>query len=117
MPTKTIDVIAKIIRGDYVIKPVVCEPPAYLDQAIQDARAALAKAEDERRDWRNKIQQQRQQSARLTTQCFRADLEAEFGMAGHPKAGKIWDKAWEDGHSYGLVEVVNTYAELVDLLK
>jgi hypothetical protein len=44
MPTKTIDVIAKIIRGDYVIKPVVCEPPAYLDQAIQDARAALAKA-------------------------------------------------------------------------
>jgi hypothetical protein len=117
MPTKTIDVIAKIIRGDYDVEPIRHEPPSYLDQAVDDARAALTKAQDERGAWRDKARQSIQDSKRLKELQFRADLEAEFGMAGHPKAGKIWDKAWEDGHSYGLVEVVNTYAELVDLLK
>ena len=46
---------------------------------------------------------------------FRADLEAEHGMADHPKADRLYELAWEHGHSGGLEEVVNFYEEFVDL--
>lgn len=48
---------------------------------------------------------------------FREDLAKEFGMVNHPKESKLWDKAWDDGHAYGLMEVYNHYSELVDFIK
>lgn len=53
--------------------------------------------------------------ARLLAQ-FQADLEAEFGVVGHPKADKLYALAWERGHASGLAEVVTHYEELVDLV-
>lgn len=47
---------------------------------------------------------------------LRADLEAENGMTGHPKADKVWSKAWEDGHSAGYGEVANIYLDLAELV-
>lgn len=47
---------------------------------------------------------------------FKRDLEAEFKTKGHPKADKLFDKAWEEGHSNSLQEVHKRYQELVELL-
>lgn len=47
---------------------------------------------------------------------FRADLEAEYGMIGHPKADKLWAKAWDMGHSAGLGDVANYYDDLYELV-
>jgi hypothetical protein len=48
---------------------------------------------------------------------FKADLEEEHGLVGHPKADKLFSKAWEDGHYAGYAEVALKYDDLVDLVK
>ena len=48
--------------------------------------------------------------------AFKADLEAEFGLSRHKKAGLLWHKAWERGHSSGLGEVLSAYEDLAELL-
>lgn len=48
---------------------------------------------------------------------FRADLEDEYETAGHPKADKLWELAWDYGHSSGLREVELHYAEFAELVK
>lgn len=49
-------------------------------------------------------------------QEFRADLEAEYGLVGHPKAAKLFDMAWEDCHSSGFSEVASHYDRLAELV-
>lgn len=53
---------------------------------------------------------------RLERGVFKADLEAEHGLTGHPKANLLFDKAWEDGHASGLEEVEGCYSELSKLV-
>lgn len=48
---------------------------------------------------------------------FRADLEVEYEVVGHPKADKLFAMAWEEGHSSGFAEVALRYDELVGLIK
>lgn len=55
------------------------------------------------------------ETARLENK-FRDDLEAETRMVGHPKAGLLFSKAWEMGHSSGLMEVYNFYTDLIELV-
>jgi hypothetical protein len=47
---------------------------------------------------------------------LRADLEKENEVTGNPKAGRLWEIAWEQGHSGGYGEVINAYNQLVDLI-
>ncbi len=47
---------------------------------------------------------------------FRHDLELEYHMVGHAKADLLYGKAWQIGHSGGLHEVANYYADLVELV-
>lgn len=47
---------------------------------------------------------------------FRAAVEKEYGLQDHPNRDKIWRKAWDDGHSGGLSEVLNVYDELAELI-
>ena len=47
---------------------------------------------------------------------FRADLLESLGIQNHPKANKLYDMAWDDGHSEGyhrVAEVAETLAELL----
>lgn len=55
------------------------------------------------------------ESGRLTT-LLQADLEAEYGVTGHPKANLLWEKAYDRGHSAGMGEVINVWTDLVDLI-
>lgn len=44
---------------------------------------------------------------------FRETLERDHDVpTGHPKSRKLFDLAWEYGHSYGLDEVANYYSDL-----
>lgn len=57
----------------------------------------------------------RDEDARLEA-LFRSDMEAEYGMVGHPKADMLYSKADELGHSGGFSEIHNYYSELVELV-
>ncbi len=48
---------------------------------------------------------------------FRKDIEEEYGTAGHPKAQRLFDIAWDLGHGSGLYEVDLHYNDLVDLIR
>lgn len=56
------------------------------------------------------------ESSKLENQ-FQSDLEAYYEMTGHPKAGLLYWKAYDRGHSGGLQEVANAYSDLVELVK
>ena len=51
------------------------------------------------------------------TARLRASLEEEHDMARHPKAGLLWNLAWEHGHGNGYSEVLSYYEDFVELLK
>lgn len=47
---------------------------------------------------------------------FKADLEEEYGLAGHPKADKLYSIAYERGHSGGYREIAECYSQMAELL-
>lgn len=47
---------------------------------------------------------------------FKLDLEKEYSLTGHPKADKVFDMAWEDGHSSGYGSVESYYERYADLV-
>lgn len=57
-----------------------------------------------------------EEEARMNN-LFRQDLAAEHGVTGHPKEQKLFELAWEHGHSSGYSEVTNYYESFVELLK
>lgn len=48
---------------------------------------------------------------------FKQDMLDDFGVTDHPKAQKLWELAWERGHSAGLYAVYQEAEELVELLR
>lgn len=71
--------------------------------------------ETEKAGNREKIAAYHAETRRIEEQ-FRADLEAEYGMKDHPKAGVLFSKAWEMGHSSGYGEVASYYDDLHELI-
>lgn len=65
--------------------------------------------------WRADVAAWNARSAALEAE-FQRDLEVEYHMVDHPKAALLYGKAWEMGHSGGLHEVANCYANLVELV-
>jgi hypothetical protein len=53
---------------------------------------------------------------RILMNQFKKDLLDELGITGHPKADKLYDFAWEHGHSDGYASVYSWAEELVDLI-
>lgn len=47
---------------------------------------------------------------------FKVDLADELGLTGHPKFDKLFEIAWDRGHSSGFQEVYNEAQELAELL-
>lgn len=54
------------------------------------------------------------EQARLRN-LLKSDLEAEYGLSGHPKADRVFEIAWQHG-SLNLHAVVALYEAMVDLL-
>jgi hypothetical protein len=47
---------------------------------------------------------------------FRADAIEAVGISGHPKADRAYALAWQQGHSYGLHDVLCALVDLASLL-
>jgi hypothetical protein len=48
---------------------------------------------------------------------FRRDLIEYYGMTGHPKADKIFNKAWDMGCSLGYEAIQEYFEDFVELFK
>jgi len=48
---------------------------------------------------------------------FKKELEEEFATVNNPKKDVLFSKAYERGHSSGMEEVYNVYADLVELIR
>ena len=73
--------------------------------------ASLKTWEKEITEYRELVKAHNAETKRLEDQ-FKHDALDDVGLLNHPKADKIYAKAWEDGHASGLHEV---YQELCDL--
>ena len=47
---------------------------------------------------------------------FREDLIEKYKMTHHPKANKLFDKAWDIGYAGGLAEVEGYFIDLIELI-
>jgi len=118
-----VNVIEKIRNGDY--KPTMSYPvepkrpdaPATASSTLVRAYAdALDVYDMEMEVWKSATIDYQCQMHSLARQ-FRADLEAEHDMAGHPKASKLYSLAYEHGHHDDYEGIAYWYDELVDLVK
>jgi len=48
---------------------------------------------------------------------FREEAFEILGLTNHPKADKLWEIAWEEGHPYGLYAVLDYIVDLATLLE
>lgn len=64
-----------------------------------------------------KVRQVYREDEQRLVRVFKEDLEKEFEVEGHPRSEKLFELAWDYGHSSGLSEVLNYYSDLVDLIK
>lgn len=111
-----------LAAGKYENKvPYVRIPPNGVDMAhgnpdtmtVNQMSALRASERQRHRDQRDA----HRQNERVMTAVLKADLETEHDVVGHPRADKLWDLAWDHGHSSGYSEVINYYEDLVELLK
>lgn len=63
------------------------------------------------------VSRRQQLKARDERASVKAELEAAYEMADHPKRDRIFEMAWERGHSCGWSEIENEYLELAELVK
>jgi len=82
---------------------------------VRQYASALEKYEKKEFEWKEHIKQVHIRQAELENQ-FREDLIEDLGIKDNPKAGLLFSKAWELGHSSGYHEVYNYACDLVDLI-
>ena len=78
--------------------------------------AQLEKYKAEMIEWRKACEEYKKEDGTLFAKAKQAILE-EYGIADNPKAEKVWNLAWEDGHAYGYIEVANYVYKYADLVK
>lgn len=47
---------------------------------------------------------------------FKADVLQEHGLTGHPKADKVYDMAWQEGHADGYGNIERWVEDLAELV-
>lgn len=95
----TTDLRERIRRGDFDVDPKRFPyPPKHLDPV----------------DRKRMFEARQREHQRLLEEFKRAALEY-VGLAGHPKAERIYAYAWEQGHSSGLSEVLHYLEDLAEL--
>jgi hypothetical protein len=54
---------------------------------------------------------------RAVDDAFHGGLAKEYGLLGHPKERKVWELAWEEGHSSGYSTVEQYYDQFSELVR
>lgn len=65
----------------------------------------------------NEIRQRNRENDAKARADLRKMLSELYELSDHPKEQKLWDMAWEYGHSNGFSEVVLRYDEMASLMK
>ncbi|MEN6622406.1 MAG: hypothetical protein ABFD50_12745 [Smithella sp.] len=95
-------------------KPTLDTKNVTSENALKFAEA-LKQYEIDRADWDIKINIFRKKQRDMEAQ-FKEDVLEENGLSGHPKAGKVFLLAWQEGHSDGYQRVAEWVAELAELV-
>ncbi|HYG36762.1 MAG TPA: hypothetical protein VEC99_18360 [Clostridia bacterium] len=114
----------KIKNGDYKSK---LDYPAKFTKpqmpSFNQTAAAAREFADKLEHWeKNEAEYKRLRAeynadvSRLEQVVFKSDLEAAHDLADHPKKDLLWAKAWGQGHSSGLSDVLYWYSDLAELL-
>jgi hypothetical protein len=79
-------------------------------QRVQDDefKSKIPYSKENREKWK-------EDERRLRDEFKKAALD-ETCLAGHPKAQKAWEMAWDRGHASGYCEVLSELEELANLL-
>ena len=99
----------------YPVRPK--KPLLSRDHTSEDAElyaSYLKNWEKEMVEWDEKLQAYNKETNRLMAE-FKHDALDDVGLLNHPKADKIYAKAWEDGHASGLYSVYQELCELAEL--
>jgi hypothetical protein len=103
----------------YPEKPVAPRPSGPFTKLTYDEALEYAEAvkvyKAEMIKWEVASENYRKESLLIQYQFEREAIE-EAGLAGHPKAEKVFAKAWERGHSSGYEEVFNVLEDLAELV-
>jgi hypothetical protein len=65
---------------------------------------------------RSEIRKKGNQIGAAIIEELKLDLFREHGIENNPKREKLWSKAWEHSHAYGLSEIAGTFEDLLDLI-
>jgi hypothetical protein len=97
----------------------------YKPKLAANPTAAQARAYADAMEWHTTVHEPKYEKlreayyarAREIESEFRADLEAYYGMKGHPKADLLYSKSYERAHSGGFEEMAKAYDDYVELVK
>jgi hypothetical protein len=110
------DVIEKIRAGRYNNNVFYDHLVVPVDEDTMTVRQAREHKEEQQRLSKEQRFLYHKEDLRLEA-LLKADLEAEFELAGHAKADKLWAIAWEREHSSGYESVARAYEELAELVR
>ncbi len=105
-------VVARKDAGDTT--PTILDPEAVKDRSRLNTFLS-EKVTD--KDAFYKARQAYNAEANQLKEQFKRDLFEDLGIAGHPKAEKLFAMAWENGHSGGYKQVYDEADTLADLIR
>ena len=109
-------VIEKLKDGEYFTNIPYEYVTVPINEDTMTVRQAREHIEAQKLAKREHSNRRRADVARLEEQ-FHTDLATENGLVGHPKEKKLFQWAWDLGHSSGLGEVAQIYEDLSELVK
>ena len=110
------NVIDNISDGKYVNTIPWSYEMVPVDEETMTVRQAKEHKEEQKRLRDEHRKKHREEDGRLNA-LFRANLEEQYGLVGHPKADKLWSLAWEQGHAEGYLSVAYAYGDLTELVR
>lgn len=75
---------------------------------IEEWELKMVEYEAKRDEWRK--------AEAEAVSAFKKDVLEEYGLAGHPKADKVYALASQEGHSCGLMEVAGWVQKLSEIV-
>ncbi len=109
-------IFEKISSGAYENKVPSSVEKIPVDEETMTIKQAKAHIEAEKARNDKQRKKHREEDYRLQAQ-FKRDLEEEYGVAGHPKADKLFSIALQEGHGGGFNDVACCYDTMVELIR
>ena len=99
------------------LKPVLGNLSPSVEE-LEEYKRKLEEYEKRKKEYKEKLKEYRAEKQRLIEQ-FKKDAFKELGIEDFPEVVKerVFEIAWDDGHSEGLQEVYEKMEVLADLLK